>query len=73
MSIDTKKLRQIAKTHLRGLLEPELTAIADHIDAQVAEIERLKKALRVAVLALEHATQEHGKAVEVCAIDVRPE
>jgi len=31
---------------------------ADHIDSQAAEIDRLKKALRVAVLALAHATQE---------------
>lgn len=29
-----------------------------------AETERLKKALRVAVLALAHATQEHGKVYE---------
>ncbi|AZV93551.1 hypothetical protein CBF45_07335 [Bordetella sp. J329] len=29
-----------------------------------AEAERLKKALRVAVLALAHATQEHGKVYE---------
>lgn len=33
-------------------------------DAQAAEIERLKKALRVAVLALAHATEEHGKVYE---------
>lgn len=33
-------------------------------DAQEAEIERLKKALRVAVLALAHATEEHGKVYE---------
>lgn len=41
-----------------------LPAMLDHIDAQAAEIERLKKALRVAVLALAHATEEHGKVYE---------
>lgn len=33
-------------------------------NSKEAEIERLKTALRVAVLALAHATQEHGKTYE---------
>ncbi|WHQ44233.1 hypothetical protein [Alcaligenes faecalis] len=33
-------------------------------NAKAAEIDRLKKALRVAVLALAHATEEHGKVYE---------
>ncbi|MGN5537770.1 hypothetical protein [Alcaligenes sp. Lyrl_28] len=33
-------------------------------NSKEAEIERLKKALRVAVLALAHATEEHGKVYE---------
>ena len=33
-------------------------------NSKEAEIERLKKSLRVAVLALAHATEEHGKVYE---------
>ena len=51
------------KAHINGLSDCVESACTE-IDAQAAEIERLKKALRVAVLALAHATQEHGKTYE---------
>lgn len=51
-------------SRLAEITEAALNPAMAVIDAQVAEIERLKKALRVAVLALAHATEEHGKVYE---------
>lgn len=56
---------QRANALLIAAANPEtICALLVERDAQAAEIERLKKALRVAVLALAHATEEHGKAYE---------
>lgn len=56
---------QRANALLIAAANPEIIcALLAERDAQEAEIERLKKALRVAVLALAHATQEHGKTYE---------
>lgn len=67
MTIDTQKLRHMA-SRLSITNDDDVSAAlksaAGHINAQAAEIERLKKALRVAVLALAHATEEHGKVYE---------
>lgn len=62
MTIDTQKLREYAA--IDSFDSDDVNNLLDHIDAQAAEIERLKKALRVAVLALAHATEEHGKVYE---------
>jgi len=66
VSFNTKELRSYHAWEERGPNQDLelLRKAADHIDAQAAEIERLKKALRVAVLALAHATEEHGKVYE---------
>lgn len=66
MSFNTKELRSYHAWEERAPNQDLelLRKAADHIDAQAAEIERLKKALRVAVLALAHATEEHGKVYE---------
>lgn len=66
MSFNTKELRSHHAWEERAPNQDLelLRKAADHIDAQAAEIERLKKALRVAVLALAHATEEHGKVYE---------
>lgn len=56
---------QRANALLIAAANPEtICALLVERDAQAAEIERLKKALRVAVLALAHATEEHGKVYE---------
>ncbi|MFC3338770.1 hypothetical protein [Paracandidimonas soli] len=45
MTINTQKLRQRAIESGDGLLRGPALAAADHIDAQAAEIERLREAL----------------------------
>ena len=52
-----------AKAHINGLADAVATCCGE-IDAKAAEIERLKKSLRIAVLALAHATQEYGRVYE---------
>lgn len=49
---------------LAEITDAALSPVLPIIDAQAAEIERLEKSLRIAVLALAHATQEHGRVYE---------
>lgn len=48
----------------RGQFYERANQALNERNSKEAEIERLKKALRVAVLALAHATEEHGKVYE---------
>lgn len=48
----------------RGQFYERANQALNERNSKEAEIERLKKALRVAVLALSHATEEHGKVYE---------
>lgn len=47
MSVDTQKLRQCAIESGDGLLRGPALAAADKIDAQAAEIERMRAALQL--------------------------
>lgn len=68
MTIDTKKLSELLRDG--PYLYPCASTFsfmrnaANALDAQAAEIERLNKALRVAVLALANAVQDHGKVYQ---------
>lgn len=60
-----QQAEQRANALLVAAANPEtICSLLAERDAHAAEIERLKKALRVAVLALAHATEEHGKVYE---------
>lgn len=55
MSIDTQKLREYAA--IDSFNSDDVISLLDHIDAQAAEIERLREALRWTAGALQAACQ----------------
>lgn len=62
---ESQRHQNNANSEYIAACDPEtIRTLLEERDAKAAEIERLKKALRVAVLALAHATEEHGKVYE---------